>query len=132
MIDIRRTRKLWKLLEDALTHLRKCEKQKLKYAINMNVWMLQYKGKCFLCLGGACLVGHHINYDDVEPNSPLGCRLQAINQLRKGDVLAALYWMYNTEGTSVLNRDIIDYKDGPKRWHEQMDQLLAELKADNV
>lgn len=135
--------KLSDLITVAIRDLIKCMKQKDKYDINMDYWHVPnangYTSKCSVCLAGSVMaqtlgadITKNMDPDDFGVSS-LEEKLLALNDVRLGDISAALYCMhqeYNEEEIDKYERNlhIIDFYDDPAGFIEFMLEVSNDLK----
>lgn len=138
--------KLWRLLEIALEDLVKAEKSP-KCEVNMTTWLSERaNGKCAVCLAGSVMrmefsATTNSDFERVleahgDWGSSLGNRLDALNELRRGDVWSASEMIGHPPATlrvaRELDRHIADYHQHRKLWWEEIKQLLADLKREDL
>lgn len=153
--------KLHQILKIALHDLRAAEKSK-KYVIDMYEWYAPAEGgKCQVCLAGSVMAGryksvcdkklkeypHGISPEVLRDYDEATAKLDALNALRCGDVGDAAHLLHGeTEYCGYrydiskcpyakyhkLDRQVMPYDDNRESWWEDMKELLADLKEDDL
>ena len=130
--------KMSDLIEVALVDLRKVERMKGRYKIDMEVWHLP-NNKCAVCHAGAVMactlnVGPGVEAEPEDFSAWNRRRLTAIDSLRCGDAECAGYNLgFRSEKRFLtlraLNRSMPHYSDDPGAYKRAMKKLAADLRA---
>lgn len=129
--------KLSELLTVALADLQKAEADP-RYEINMDEWHAPVGSRCAVCLGGAVLAFSlktppmkYVNV--IRRGKAVRDKLFAIDYLRRGDVVLAAQCLgisdLRVEKAGIRPRQIVYYKENPKRFKQQLRRLASDLKA---
>lgn len=128
--------KLSDLAELALNDLENCEAAPGLYVINMNAWHdpCELSRTCDVCMAGAVIANTlGANPQDLlEPNEfnrDTANKLNAIDDLRIGDVSCALFYLNREDASNgKLDREIPDYSRGPEIFKSAIRGLIADLR----
>jgi hypothetical protein len=129
------------LLLLAIDDLRRAEKSKKKYRVDMDQWHTP-NSHCAVCFGGA-VMAFSLDLDpevDGYPNNfnrITSCRISALNTVRLGDCNSFVKEFYEFEiSPKVKNKmmdlessfPVVDYKEDPLLFKKQMKKIAAHLQ----
>lgn len=142
MKTLKKYKKLSTLLRIALKDLSKAERSK-KYVVNMGQWHSpDLQGRCHVCLAGAVMANSlevpidrsaspEICRDELDSNGVSDAeKLYALNHVRSGDMVAALYNLSvdRIPADMPAQVDVVSYREDPKLWRRQMNNIIKLLK----
>ena len=120
------------LLELALKDLLKAEQDE-NLEIVMQYWHFPRKGKCLVCLAGACLhyeygLSSNQTYTNLKISDSVIDKLLALNLLRRGEVRTAL--RYLDRNTKVSDIIPAQYEKDRDLFIQQIEELVVELRKE--
>lgn len=135
--------KLWECLELAMADLEKSEKDP-RIKIDMYTWLDHNEGEpqCLACLAGCVMAQRFCGVPEegevCETPYSVGAsyhdshRLMALDHLKSGSVYRAVTSVYDYKQVNDLNRDVENYADDPALFKSQMQQLVQDLKSNDL
>jgi len=133
MEQVKLPEKMSELIRVALVDLVKVEESP-DYIVRMENWHKPRDGVCEVCLAGA-VIAKTLKAPSNENCLPSGTsrsirdKLEALNELRTGEVCEAAYVMGIYDVGAEYDTPIIDYNDDPQQFKRDMLQLAKDLEA---
>lgn len=120
------------LIRVALKDLRRAERQKKKYVIDMDVWH-EPNGKCAVCLAGACMtrvLPPDVDYvfGGVTFSEATSRSIRALNCLRCGDVEGAYAVLRRRKPEAIPETvTVAEYRRNKDKFYRDMRKLATLL-----
>lgn len=124
--------KLSELIMIAINDLKACEKDP-DYVIDMSEWHHPVGDKCHVCLAGAVIAKtcDASRFQRHKPeNDELGNKLKALNSIRQGLILQAVWCMYSEGPPASMTRTLWMVPDyGRPGFYEKLIEIADYLKG---